>query len=382
MPICRLNLLILLPLLLAACSPVPAATIAPTTAPILPSATPPPSQTPTTTASPTLPPTATPTPEPSPTPRPHYDLHDMSTWPEEMQNYWTGGIETWTDPALTAEFDAFVQQSRRDFLAQNGVENAASLSDLEAFYQYLRIGIEQKAITQFSITELRTMNQDAFNAYTAHIAYYEETQPRIVHDGISVMHSEGMRTQSEYDQWFGDPNSSLRDVHLSVTSVRNVFGSDQAGIVNRYDGIIGDAAAVFRLPGIEPEQAVGILVHTNLGSDHNWTPLVVHFQDLVLEPGSLLVNGMHEIVESTSRIIIPASRSSWDRRDTASILTLSQLMQYLGQKTHCGIDYGDGVYGYFPYGLGLQGANSEIRVLNMDNAPGTYSGVPDWPWNP
>jgi hypothetical protein len=269
------------------------------------------------------------------------------------------------------------------------VENAASLSDLEAFFQYLRIGIEQKdIIMQFSITELQTMNQDALNIHTAHFAYYEETQPRIIHDGIWVdQPSGGIKPQSLYDQWIGNPNSHLRSDNLTIFVTRNVFGSNQTEMVDRYDGIIGDAAAVFRLPGIEPEQAVGILVNTNIDSDHNWTPLIVHFQDLVLDPGSMIVNGMHELVEVTTPTSITASHTTFDPAPGADNLTLASTLQLVGQKVHCGTDYrygryGYSIYAYFPYGFGLQGANSEIHVLNPDNAPGTYSGVPDWPWNP
>jgi hypothetical protein len=309
----------------------------------------------------------------------------METWPQEMRAYWMGGNQEWTDQALTAEFDAFIQQARRDFLTQNGVENAASLSDLEAFYQYLRIETEQKnMIMQFTITELQTMNQDALNIHTAHFAYYEETQPRITHDGIwADPPGGGIKTKAWYDQWVGNPNSHLRSDNLTAESViRNIFGSNQAEMLDRYDGIIGDAAAVFRLPGIDPEQAVGILVHTSVGSDHNWLPLIVHFQDLILAPGSMIVNGMHEIVEVTSPTSIPASHTTFDPAPGADNLTLASTMQLVGQKVHCGTDYRNGIFAYFPYGFGLQGANSEIHVLNPDNAPGTYSGAPEWPWNP
>ncbi len=324
---------------------------------------------------------ATSTPEPSPTPRPHYEINDPATWPQDMQDYWNQGNNQWENAALTAGFDTFILQTRRNYLAENGVADVETMSDQDIFYQYIRLGQEHRGEPlTLTPSELRMMNNNAMNRNSAQFAYWEGVNPRIVHDGIWVdQAASGIMQDSWYNRWFGPPQSPLRDSLDSVTL--QVFGASQVEQLASFDGVIGDAASTFRLPGVDSTQAQGLLVHIFRDEGHSWLPLVVHFQDITLQPGDKIVNGMGEIVDVTTSLIIPASRSSFNRANHENDLTSELLRQLIGSKIHAGIDIATGAFGYFPYNLGLLGTNSDIRIINMDNAPGIYSGSPIWPWN-
>jgi len=84
------------------------------------------------------------TPEPSPTPRPRYEINNSATWPQEMQEYFDRAPEEWNNPTTQyvsdEAFHQFIQQSRRDFLSDQGVSGIEILNEQELLMEYIRVG--------------------------------------------------------------------------------------------------------------------------------------------------------------------------------------------------------------------------------------------------
>lgn len=374
--------------LLAACTPIPTPTTLPittTTATSAPSF----SQIPinNTPAPSTTPIFATNTPEPSPTPLPHYEINDPAIWPQEMQDYWNGGDEQWSNPALSAEFDAFILQERRENVAENGIAGVETMSDQEILYQYMRLGQEHGGeLLTFSPTELRDMNYRTLNRYVTHYAHSDNTTGNYMfYEGIylGVVPGNGVMDINLYND-----TVSRQGNFRNIINGLNIFGVEQNDLMPGYYGFVGDGAARFRLPGgVSPEVSQGLLGHVFHNNEHFFLPTIVSFQEVPLNAGDLIVNGNEKLVPLEQNDAIRYSRAELAHNPggiSAQPLTEVELISLIGNKITFRSDSflvsGLGVTSYFPHGLGLQGATTDVRVITANDGV-IWSGQTVWPWS-
>ena len=371
MPISRLNLLILLAVLLAACGPAPAATPTFTTAPILPSATPPPSQTPTTTASPTLPPTATPAPELSPTPRPHYDLHDMSTWSQEMQAYYQRDPAEWNNPTQEYmsddEFHSQLISMRREYLAQQGIEGADTMNEQELFLAYVRHGYEHPGeILKLSPVEKRNIMTGPF------MPGYRENGIRV--PGIMIDNDLPSRPTEE---WFNEITS---DEYAQMNN--HVFGELISFDRPSYSGTIATLVGLVESVGRRTDNSVECLMYYEQEGQGYWAIISVAFTPELHLAGEEFVSLEYgfktfHYAENTEGIPIHTGVSS-----TAA--TLQDFINHIGARIWLkagGPNTQSQEQGLADVATELSAAGIECApAVVFDNVP--QPEAPELPWNP
>lgn len=327
------------------------------------------------------------TPEPTATTVPHYDIHVLSTWPQEMQDYWNGGNDLWSDPSKTPEFDAFIQQSRRDYLLENGIQQVAEMSAQDLFNEYIRLGQEYGGVLlTFTTTELRELNYGALNRYITHYAHSDTTSGNyIFYDGIylGVVPGNGVMDLTLFNDSIAR-HGNFRNIINGL----NVLGVTQNDLMPGYYGFVGDGAARFRLPGIDPGVAQGILGHIYLNDQDIWLPAIISFQDVPIRQGDLIVDANeifhpinHDDFIRYSRVTLPYNPG---RTDTPPI-TEPDVINLIGKKitfrSDSSLRSDTGVTAYFPFNLGLQGATADIHILDPIGDAAIYSGLSNWPWN-
>ena len=300
---------------------------------------------------PTAQPTATSTPLPSATstPEPVADLHDLSTWPVEMQEYFNRLPEEWNNPTRQyvsdVEFHRFVQQARRDFLTANGVADAGSMNQEKLFMEYLRLTNKIPIIMTLSPLELREMVSDPQNVGASFIHFDDESSTMT--EGLFVNYS------------FRDNDEAFEIMKNRVINYRftiNLFGQPTEVARAFYQGVMGDEIGLFLLPGINQNEGIGVLVHyVNESGRHCYLPLATHFEDEVIRVGDIVVlSGLGTSLDETE--VNGAHINPKGRADMAPV-TLDDLMNNIGLKIQIYPDTDNKltINQSFPFQLGLEG---------------------------
>jgi len=207
--------------------------------------------------------TNTPVPTPTNTPEPVADLHDLSTWPVEMQDFFNRPPDEWNNSSKQyvsgAEFNLFFQQTRRDFLTRNGIETSKK-TDHEIMLEYQRWAFENKEIMTWSPQEIALGLGGPFR-----IAYIEGTERNApVHGGIFL--------SSHY-------RSNPGNDHLAHVIAEHQYSIDIFGVqVQRppSSGIIAIYTGVIKIPGVNIQDE--ILIYLTYREDG------VNFSNLVSIP--------------------------------------------------------------------------------------------------
>lgn len=271
-------------------------------------------------------------------------LHDMSTWPEDMRDYWTGGNTAWADTARSEEFNAFVQGLRADMGFQ-------SLGD------YMRYGQEHpEEILVFTTDELRQFIADSLGRQNAIFACNDENGK--IQNGIYAdVNPSGRMTYEHYIEYYTTPEGRA----IATTGITlNILGRDVEDLTPSFQGAIGDVVARFQLPGgIDPAVSEGIIMHFHLDGQHRYLPLIINYQPVQLPAGSLFIYVPEDILQYTTEPleITPVRSSLLPDDDHASDLSPQQIQALVGTRVHAihnrsidGILY----FSIFPYGLGIQ----------------------------
>jgi len=188
--------------------------------------------------------TSTPLPTSTTTPEPVADLHDISTWPVEMQDYFNRPPEEWNNPSKQyvsgSEFNRFFQQARRDFLTNHGIDTAHK-TDEEIFLEYRQWAFDNKQIGVWSPQEITQVRGGAFTiSWTEGTAKYAP-----VHGGNN--RSANLRIDPESEGLI----SQLLTEHMYTVTI---FGTDVNLTPNA--GYMGINAGLVRIPGVDPQDEV------------------------------------------------------------------------------------------------------------------------------
>jgi hypothetical protein len=355
-------------LILAACTPAPAVTATPSIPPIVPTTAIPPTQTPLPTATST--PTATATI--TPTPVPPSLLHDMATWPENMRTYYERDPSEWNNPTqeyiYDEEFHNQLIGMRRAFLAEQNIADAETMSEQALFYEYVRWGLENQQILSLSPYELRVLSSDPANVS---VSYKEISDSGMtLHQGLFTLNQAQTNIAS-----FQELVQQLLETRLSFP----VFGVDITLPRMAYNGFIGNQAGLFRIPGVDPEQGIGILGHWNPAEgQHAWIPLVTHFSPYTYHGGDIGIYFDQTLIISSEMTMVGAHTGPIG--NVGKWLTLEDFINNVGLKIHAIPEYSPdaSIEGGFPWQVGLEGA----QRFDFPDASSPHFPPTQYPWTP
>ncbi len=321
-----------------------------------------------------------------------YDIQSPESWPEEMRAYANRPTDSWGMPdnpdyVTDAEYDAFLKEARRTFIGKQGVD-VENLTDEQILYQYMKWGMENKAVLEFSPAELSAWNQDFLGYYTSPVVYRADDGK--IYDGLGADVRNPFLTEEQYNKWCKD-EEARRDFDMNKPPfIHNlsVFGRSQEVITQTGD-FLGDSIALFRLPGVSTDKAVGQLIHTYRDGKHQFIPLAVNFEELSLSigtyvVGSLPIDGGAQSVfpyNSDVEMLIRYARGTFAYKQVGTVpYTLSDMQSMLGRKTINACDRGEEKSGklisvYYPFNLGIPGVN----VIYPYDGTKAIS-APVWPW--
>lgn len=355
---------------LSACAPTPTLT------PAIDVTSIPPTATMTATTPPTTIPTSTSTPLPTPTstPEPVADLHDISTWPAEMQDYFNRPPEEWNNPtkqyASDVEFHRFILQARRDFLTAIGISEAGSMNKDALLLEYLKWGNDNKQILVLTPIELRSWYADTENIGM----FYQHILPN--NSGVQVL--EGIYLNIKLQ----DNTKNVQELVgllLDESFRLPVFGQEVLFPRHNYLGVVGDVISLFLLPGIPADQGIGILVHyVNEKGDHCYQPTATHFIPLTIKKGDLVFNaGGRDIAPIEADIVMGAAHTGALGGYNSVPITLDDLVNNIGLKIAIRPDFGsDGwTVEIYPWNLGLEGG----QTFDFEQSPFLPSII--YPWS-
>jgi len=214
--------------------------------------------------SPTVQPTAT--PEPSPTERPRFDINDPATWPQEMQDYFNRAPEEWNNPTRqyvsNEVFDQFIQQARRDFLSELGIDGVAGMNDQDTFTEYVRWGMENRQKLTLSPLEKINKSNGPYALYRGDLVVGQGTP-----QGIAQNQDLGRPSTSDDLELFQQ---------LAQMNTR-VFGEEIRYSRMGNDNMIGTLIGVVRPTGTRAEQAADCLMYYEQEGQGYWAIVAVSF---------------------------------------------------------------------------------------------------------
>lgn len=250
-------------------------------------------------------------------------------------------------------FNTQLIQMRRDFLRTNGVANAETMSEQQLIIQYLKWGQENNQILILSPIELRNMVSDQNNVGA--------TYNKVVNHRTSSI--EGLFLNAKLQ----DNNASFQTNRERLLNWRfnvKIFGQDTTVARYFYMGAMGDEIGLFQLPGINPNEGIGILVHyVNESGRHCYMPVITHFNQLEVHIGDLVVRDI-DIVSSPVNSIMDGAHLNPRGRTDMTPLLLNNLVNNLGLKitVYPDTDIRNEFWETFPWQLGLEGG--QRFVLN------------------
>ncbi len=309
------------------------------------------------------------TPEPSPTPRPRYEINNSASWPQEMQDYFDRAPEEWNNPTTQyvsdEAFHQFIQQSRRDFLSDQGVSGIEILNEQELIMEYIRWGNENLNILILTPIEIRTMLSNPDNYF----ASYSE-----INDGNLTFH-EGLFTyiNLKADRDFQSLLNQLAEQQFSISVFGELINVSRDG----YLGFVGDEAGLFRIPGINPEQGIGILGHWNpTPGQHAWIPLIVHFSPHLFHAGE--IGMLNADVRQYPADVTMGPAHTGPLGNEGSLVTLQDLINSIRHKIQAMPDWdpSGNFSGNFPWQLGVEGA----QRFEFGQSPLIFPPI-DYPWH-
>ena len=209
---------------------------------------------------------------------------------------------------------------RRAFLVDNKLitaTEAKNMSDWDLFLQHVKYGIENKQLINLAPEEIRNIEM-MINLPS----YYE---------GMSIQ--EGIMNELRLSKEKADEKlAKMKDGSLSYKMT--IFGRETTIPRTAFEGVLGDLAGVFRLPGVNPEDMVGTLTHyidKQTGKDY-WFVTVVPLKDTELLKESMILRmdpwGNPIISSLTDDLLIEQVRNEGKRIPA----TLEDLKNNLGKK--------------------------------------------------
>lgn len=325
--------------------------------------------TPSISSNPTAAITSTQLPKATPTISPFYDIQDISDWPQEMQDYFMRLPEEWDQPnhqyPSDTEFQEFVTSARRDFLTKHLSTDLSPFTDHEVLLTYIKWGNQNKQIIILTPLEIRGMLTDKENADPSYSIIIDNSLT--FHEGVFTL--QHLRTDVDFESLL----NQLAELSFSI----KVFGEQMVIPRTGYYGFAGDEAALFLIPGIKPEEGIGILGHWNPAPDkHAWLPMVVHFIPYVFSAGDIGIFNADIVTYETETMMGPAHTGP--RGNEGPLVTLNDLLKNIGQKIQASADYawiGD-FNGNFPWQLGIEGA----QRLEFERSPLIFPPI-IYPWD-
>jgi hypothetical protein len=294
-----------------------------------------------------------------------------------MRAYYQRDPSEWNNPTQEymsdSEFHSGLITMRRAFLTEQGVTEAETMSEQELFYDYVRWGMENKQILTLSPHELRAMLADPANVA---VAYKEiNGSERIVHEGLCSLC--GLQTNMPGSQ-FQELLQQWQETRITFP----VFGAQITLPRMAYKGFIGNQAGLFRLPGVEPEQGVGILGHWNPNpGQHAWIPLATHFSEHQYYIGDISLSDdavwiiQYDVTMVGAHTGPLGNESGW--------LVLQQLIDNIGQKIHAMPDAACPTRNFcvvcgLPWQFGLESA----QWFDFPDETAPHFSLVQYPWTP
>jgi hypothetical protein len=285
-----------------------------------------------------------------------YEINDPTTWPQEMQDYFNGGVNLWSNPESTAGFEEFIQQTRRDLLTQNGVSTIENMNEEQVFNEYLKWGSEHPATPLvFSIQEIKDMILDSLQRDTAIFSYQDGS---LLQNGIYAdFFPTGPMVLDQYMRY--SSTIEKRQTAFANTISIDVLNTELTTLLPSYYGAYGDLIARFRLPGgIDPNIAEGILVHFYLNDEHRYLPLIISYEPIGIPSYSVIVNGFENVMQlSSPEVMLPIRSSLVPENEDATNLSPTDIENLIGKRAHFRYDRAL-ASGYtpcliFPFNLGI-----------------------------
>lgn len=207
------------------------------------------------------------TPEPSPTARPHYEINNSQTWPQEMQDYYNRPIREWNDPLRTymsdEAFHTQLIQMRRDFLTEQNISEAETMSENDLFTAYVRWGMEHKGeMLRLSPLEKSKLVSGPFmSSYLDGSTLYTGTQVSFDLGPAGVSQEAMNERQSD---WYAGMNT-------------HVFGNLVHFNRPAYAGIIGTLVGLVEPIGVSTDNAIECLMYYERDSQGYWALVNIPF---------------------------------------------------------------------------------------------------------
>jgi hypothetical protein len=312
------------------------------------------------------------------------DINNLETWLEQYQEYWQSILgrndlrKGKTDEEIKTleakwlkedqEFDIFVKQARRIFLTKKAKEgfqltwegskiDVKEMTDEKILWLYLKYNLDKKQVSTISLREARDFQITTQNivdslSYTGDFNYCDQQNNcKMIRKLFSGVVGAGLRFDQEYiEKILRGKIGGLYDIkggHLPIFGIADYYRS--------YDNFHGQLMGLFYLPGVDPENGVGVLGYFR---NHQGEPRLLAsattFNETIYPEGTMALDSNSNVISFTSDSVYPHAHTLGDSRlPTAEKLTLEKMVDRLGIV----LSFDNGGFA-LPFGLGLQGTNN------------------------